>query len=148
MLSLYLKPIPCALNPISFHSLRNHTPSTIPCLSNIYDQFLSMDTSQQIFKRVQYFPFKTSSSLGPFFPPQRPPFSGKHLKRVTHIHCLHSFYYHSPYTPSRPAATLKPLSVGLPEPPCCETQATLCCPPPSDFSKHWHSCSLPPFILK
>lgn len=113
MLSLYLKPIPCALNPISFHSLRNHTPSTIPCLSNIYDQFLSMDTSQQIFKRVQYFPFKTSSSLGPFFPPQRPPFSGKHLKRVTHTHSLHSFYYDSPYTPSRPAATLKPLSVGV-----------------------------------
>lgn len=69
-------PRPGALNPISFHILRNYTLSTILYLSNTYNQFLWLDTSHQIFKRLKYFPFRTKCALSPLVPLQLPPFSG------------------------------------------------------------------------
>lgn len=135
MSSSHIRSIPCALNPISFHVLGNYTLSTTLYLSNTYNQFLWLDTSHQIFKRLKYF-------LSSFVSLQRHHFQANISKESPHI--LHSFPYHSLLSPFHSEAALS----GLPATSMLQNPRDILLSSSSLLSSFWHFGSLPPNVLK
>lgn len=142
MSSSYIRPIPCALNPISFHVLGNYTLSTTLYLSNTYNQFLWLDTSHQIFKRLKYFPFRTKSALSSFVSLQLHHFQANISKESPHT--LHSFPYHSLLSPFHFEAAVS----GLPATSMLQNPRDILLSSSSLLSSFWHFGSLPPNVLK